>query len=231
MTLILRDITQAYPQSRTMLNREIYVYLPTELKEKYPEGTILRVMKPLYGIAEAGAHWFQIYQKYYLEQLNMATSSFDACLLIRQDNADCFGIAGVQTDDTLVIGTSKFIDKEEIEMKKAKFLTKPRQIFNDGDTGDFNGCRILVKDAGITICQKKQTEKLSLVKYSKNISPVKQGEDKVRNCMPRQYIEQRARGAYIASICQPEAAFDYSVAAQVQKHEADDVKKLNLRIN
>jgi hypothetical protein len=56
----------------------------------------------------------------------MATSSFDACLLIRQDNADCFGIAGVQTDNTLVIGTSKFIDKKEIEIKKIKFLTKPR---------------------------------------------------------------------------------------------------------
>jgi hypothetical protein len=222
MTLMLRDITQAYPQSRTMLNREIYVYLPTELKEKYPEGTILRVMKPLYGITEAGAHWFQTYQKHHLEQLNMVTSSFDACLLIGQDNADCFGIAGVQTDDTLVIGTSKFIDKEETEMKKAKFLTKPRQIFNDRDTGDFNGCRILVKDAGITMCQKGQAEKLS---------PVKHDKDKVRNCMPQQYIKQRARGVYIASICQPEAAFDYSVAAQVQKHEADDVKKLNLRIN
>jgi hypothetical protein len=28
------------------------------------------------------------------------------------------------------------------------------------------------------------------------------------------YREQRARGAYIATICQPKAAFDLSVAAQ-----------------
>src|SRR5271156_2353543 len=30
-----------------------------------------------------------------------------------------------------------------------------------------------------------------------------------------QYIAQRARGAYIASVCQPEASFDLSFAAQV----------------
>jgi hypothetical protein len=29
-----------------------------------------------------------------------------------------------------------------------------------------------------------------------------------------QYREQRARGAYVATICQPEASFDLSVAAQ-----------------
>ena len=28
-----------------------------------------------------------------------------------------------------------------------------------------------------------------------------------------QYIAQRARGAYVASVCQPEAAYDLSIAA------------------
>ncbi|KAM4067897.1 polyprotein [Hirsutella rhossiliensis] len=46
----------------------------------------------------------------------------------------------------------------------------------------------------------------------------------------QQYAQQRARGAYIASICQPEATFDYSVAAQVQQPEAPDYKTLNKRI-
>ncbi|XP_044715187.1 transposase [Hirsutella rhossiliensis] len=46
----------------------------------------------------------------------------------------------------------------------------------------------------------------------------------------KQYAQQRARGAYIASICQPEATFDYSVAAQVQQPEAPDYKTLNKRI-
>ena len=44
------------------------------------------------------------------------------------------------------------------------------------------------------------------------------------------YIEQRARGAYIASICQPEAAFDLSIAAQYQDPTKDDVAALNKRL-
>jgi hypothetical protein len=42
-----------------------------------------------------------------------------------------------------------------------------------------------VKDAGITIYQKGQIEKLSPVKYNKDVLPVKQGEDKMRNYIPR----------------------------------------------
>jgi len=44
----------------------------------------------------------------------------------------------------------------------------------------------------------------------------------------QQYVEQRARGAYLATICQPEATFGYSVAAQTQTEPSDDdVDKLN----
>jgi hypothetical protein len=45
------------------------------------------------------------------------------------------------------------------------------------------------------------------------------------------YIEQRARGAYIASICQPEATFDLSVAAQHQEPVELDIVTLNKRLD
>ncbi|KAI1654867.1 hypothetical protein F4813DRAFT_368734 [Daldinia decipiens] len=48
--------------------------------------------------------------------------------------------------------------------------------------------------------------------------------------MIKRFIEQRARGAYIASICQPEAAFDYSTAAQHTKPGPKEAKALNARI-
>ena len=54
MKIMLRDITQAYTQSKTELNRTVIFHLPAELKKRYPEGTVLRVVKPLYGLAEAG---------------------------------------------------------------------------------------------------------------------------------------------------------------------------------
>lgn len=45
-----------------------------------------------------------------------------------------------------------------------------------------------------------------------------------------QYVAQRARGAYIATISQPEAAFDLSFAAQVIDPKEDDAKTLNKRL-
>ena len=45
-----------------------------------------------------------------------------------------------------------------------------------------------------------------------------------------QYVAQRARGAYIASVCQPEAAYDLSVAAQAVEPTEKDVSALNKRL-
>ena len=45
-----------------------------------------------------------------------------------------------------------------------------------------------------------------------------------------QYVAQRARGAYILTVCQPEAAFDLSFAAQVTNPQEENIKLLNRRI-
>jgi len=81
MILALRDISQAYIQSDSTLEREFLVHLPKELKERYPGGTLLRIMKPLYGIAEAGLHWYVTYQKHHREKLLMQDAAHDPCLL------------------------------------------------------------------------------------------------------------------------------------------------------
>lgn len=45
-----------------------------------------------------------------------------------------------------------------------------------------------------------------------------------------QYVAQRARGAYVATMCQPEASFDLSFAAQVTNPQDEDAKALNKRL-
>ncbi|KFA68999.1 hypothetical protein S40285_10906, partial [Stachybotrys chlorohalonatus IBT 40285] len=56
MLLMLRDISQAYTQSATELLRDVLLRIPKELEHRYPKGTVFRVVKPLYGIAESGLH-------------------------------------------------------------------------------------------------------------------------------------------------------------------------------
>jgi hypothetical protein len=59
LTLYLQDILQAYVQSRTPLARDFYAKPSPELG--LPPNTILKLVRPLYGVPEAGNHWFQTY--------------------------------------------------------------------------------------------------------------------------------------------------------------------------
>lgn len=215
-TIDLRDITQAYPQSQSELTRTILSSLPLELKDKYPKDTIIRVIRPLYGIAEAGVHWFATYQKHHLNELDMTTSTYDPCLLIATDR-DAFGVVGLQTDDTLMLATPAFAEKEEEKLQKAQFRAKPKTQLSPTISLDFNGVRLTAHGETVVLQQKGQSKRLKLV-------------DLKATDYAQQYSEQRARGAYLASICQPEASFDLSIAAQIQQPDVEAYKKLNNRM-
>ncbi|KAF1934523.1 hypothetical protein EJ02DRAFT_203408, partial [Clathrospora elynae] len=227
MTIELRDITQAYPQAQTNLKRTILAHLPTELVSRYPEGTLLHVIKPLYGIAEAGVHWWTTYHGHHCKELNMSTSTYDPCLLVTNAvtntdadadaDADVFGLVGMQTDNTLMLGTATFSSLEEKKLEIAQFRSKPKTVLTPDTQLDFNGCTLTTDEATVNLTQKGQGGKIKLVDI--------RASDRAQ-----QYTEQRARGAYIASTCQPEASFDLSVAAQAQKPSEEDIKALNKRL-
>ena len=203
MKLWLRDITQAYVQSDDHLQRTIIADLPAQLRGHYPEGTVMVVVKPLYGIAEAGAYWWSTYSKHHTTTLGMETSTYDPCLLISK--TDDFGIVGMQTDDTLGLSDDRFDDKEA---KELRFMAKGKQYLADGSI-DFNGCVVqLNAEDTITLKQKKQGEKLEASTDTKS------------------YVQQCARGAYIATICQPEASFDLAAAVLTK----ENIARLNKRI-
>jgi hypothetical protein len=54
--LELRNITQAYSQLLSELNRKNFARLPKELRGKYPRNIIIQIIRPLYGIAKSGIH-------------------------------------------------------------------------------------------------------------------------------------------------------------------------------
>jgi hypothetical protein len=56
--LYLHDISQVYVQSTTMLNRDFYINPPRELAKRLnlTDDSILKVVKPLYGVPEARNH-------------------------------------------------------------------------------------------------------------------------------------------------------------------------------
>src|ERR1700712_1278356 len=76
------------------------------------------VLKPLYGVPEAGTHWWATYHRHHKEKLSMVTSTYDPCLLITTTE-NAFGIVGMQTDDTLILGSEEFSILENDELTKA----------------------------------------------------------------------------------------------------------------
>jgi hypothetical protein len=106
MKLYLRNITQAYVQSRFNLNRDFYVQSSSELiKLMYISSEcLLKVIKSQYKVSEANNHWFKTYHDHHIDKLNMISFTYDSCLLyiiilIQID----LRIMSMQTDDTLIL--------------------------------------------------------------------------------------------------------------------------------
>ncbi|EED20782.1 conserved hypothetical protein [Talaromyces stipitatus ATCC 10500] len=217
MVVDLRDITQAYTQSKSKLQRLIVANLPAEMRDKYPPDSLLLVEGALYGIPEAGVHWFDTYQSHHKDRLGMETSTYDPCLLMTTKGKENFGLVGMQMDDTLLVSTESFAGEEQVALQEAGFKAKPKTRLSQQVPIEFNGARITLQDEKVYFRQKGQAAK---------IKPVGK-EDRAQK-----YVEQRARGAYLASICQPEAAYDLAVAAQLQEKDRSeaDYDALNKRL-
>ncbi len=108
----------------------------------------------MYGLAEAGNYLFPTYLNYQKEKLRIEITFYDVCLFITKDGGEKFGIAGLQTDNTLNIGTEVFMKKEKTEIMKAQFKSKTQTILETGVSRDFNSCRMIVKAEYIIVVNK-----------------------------------------------------------------------------
>jgi hypothetical protein len=123
--LYLKNITQAYVQSKISLNRQFFIRSSLELD--LSERSILKVIKSLNEVFETETHWFNTYQKHHKKKLLMIESIFNFCLLhinqisqiefiefINQSNfINHFEIVDLQTDDTLILADDEFAALKE----------------------------------------------------------------------------------------------------------------------
>lgn len=78
----------------------------------------MQILRPSYRLAESESIWFRTYQKHHEENLSMATTAYDTCLLTSFKDS-MFGSVGLQTDGTLILGDKPFIELEKNEPNKA----------------------------------------------------------------------------------------------------------------
>ena len=227
--LYLRDVTQAYVQSTSNLNREFYIRPPLELISLLGSSSdcVVKVMKPLYGVPKAGNHWFATYYTHHKEKLGMIESTYDPCLLY---SSSSFGIVGMQTDNTLILADNNFASTEEDAIRSAKIMTKDKEHLTPAHPPKFNGTQIKLDLNGIVLIKKSHIGGIFPVTDHAADSTSSKGITRKKLSPKEQYLAQRAKGAYIASVCQLEASFDLSRAAQTVKFLPDDIAILNKRL-
>jgi hypothetical protein len=165
----------------------------------------------------------------------MAQSTYDPCLLFTPGNPENkqttgFGVVGMQTDDTLLLADSTFAEIEENELRKAQFLSQEREELTVENPIKFNRGQLTMKENSLELTQEWHCQNLGAVLHEAVNLTSSRGVIR-KSVLPKgQYIAQRARGAYIATVCQPEAAYDLSTTAQVTSPTEQDEKKLNKRL-
>jgi hypothetical protein len=148
----------------------------------------------------------------------------------------------MQTDDTLMLRDDRFAELEENELKKAKLMFKKREMliifilikFND-EMISINLIEDISKDNknnhSLFLTQSKQFDQIRLINISASIDLI-DSRGQIRKMMTSkdQYVAQRARGAYIATMTQSEVSFDFFLAAQIINSKEEDAKRLNRRL-
>ena len=87
--------------------------------------SILKVIKPLHGVPEAGNHWFKTYHDHHLDKLNMQQSTYDPCLVFTPDVHNFLGVIDLQTDDSLILPTDHFALREQETINTRHNITIP----------------------------------------------------------------------------------------------------------
>ena len=140
------------------------------------------------------------------------------------------GVIGLQTNDILLLADRNVAKKKEEKLCKTEFLTKEREELTKNNPIKFNGKSIMMKGNSLALTQEQHCQNLKTVSSEAENLTSSRGITRKMVSPKEQYIAQRARGVYIAIVCQPEATIDLSLAAQVTNPMKEDVRKLNKRL-
>ena len=158
----------------------------------------------------------------------MIESTYDSCLL---HCIESFAVVGFQTDDTLILASDHFAIKKDKIIKTINFMIKQRENLAITNSIKFNEMKIEHgENETINMRHASYVEGISLIKNHKSSTISFRDVVREKLTSKNQYIAHRARDAYVVSICQPEASFDLSYAAQAITVTLSDITSLNKRL-
>jgi hypothetical protein len=138
----------------------------------------------------------------------------------------------MQTDDILTLVDQSFAVVEKEAIHSTKIMIKTRKQLTFINFLKFNDTRIERFESNeidiIYFRQETHIQDIQLINLIESIITIN-ARDKIRLMLilRNQYIAQRTRETYLISICQSEASFDLSHAAQFIEMSSDDINILN----
>ena len=111
------DVLLAYLQSTEPLQRRVFIKNPA-LEFELDPGECFELLRPLYGLADAGDLWHKSLENHLINDLHMESSMADPSLYLHFDNGNLTGINGTYVDDLLRCGTSDFEQKSKLTYDK-----------------------------------------------------------------------------------------------------------------
>ena len=116
---------------------------------------------------------------------------------------------------------------EQDKLQEAKFMAKEQEQLTTNTPIKFNSSIIKLQTDRITLTQERQCKNLEMISTKPSDSMSSRGVLHTALTPKDQYIAQCTRGAYIMSVCQPEASFNLSFTMQTINPVEEDVKNLN----
>ncbi len=139
-------------------------------------------------------------------------------------------IVDMQIDDTLILIDANFAIAEEKTIINVKIMIKSRDCLDSNSSLKFNDTIIERQENDIYFRQISQFDHLQLIQNVDIVITSSRNKIKLALISKEQYVTQRARSAYVASICQFKASFDLFLAAQSIEVSSEDITTLNKRL-
>ena len=154
------DVTQAYLQSAESLMRDLYVKPNGEFELGHNQ--LLKLLKPLYGLADGGDYWGKTFAQHLLDDLGMVPTTLDPALYSMKIQDALMGLCATYVDDTLQAGNTMYQEMTKLTLQK--FKCREREF----DNVKFAGIEIDTVDDGFHVHQTRYTKKLT--KFPKDAS-------------------------------------------------------------
>ncbi len=130
----------------------------------------------------------------------------------------------------MILADLKFANAKEKAIVEVKIMTKSREMLDLKTSIKFNDTIIAHFENEIYFNQITQSSHLQSIKKINADTINSRNVIRLNLTSKEQYVTQRTREVYLASICQFEAFYDLSVAAQSIDHFLSDIEILNKRI-